>query len=388
MELPAHLRRWDPDAVVAVASALAVVAIVAALLLDTAGARAGTSRGEPIARLVHVDGAVRCRAVGTLVWEGAEAEQPLVAGDAVFAQPGAAATIAFRAGAVVELDERSLVVVEPPEAQGDRVQVVAGAVVASAGATALAIQSGSERALVAPGGAVAVGGGAPLEVLEGRARVGVEDRGTTHRVPLLSPERGFRLYVHGYPSPVVLRWDGGAAPSFRLEVSRERSFATRVASAPGSAALFEVAIDQPGPWYWRIADRDGRSVSEVRKFIAVTDRPPQPFTPASGEIVLAPPGVQIPFWWTAVAGAARYRVEVAADAGFQRIDLSEPASGPGLWANLDLPEGVYHWRVRAERSRGQLSPPSQALAFRLIHRPVLDAPQLFDVAIERGDHAR
>jgi hypothetical protein len=373
---------------VAVASALGVVAIVAALLLDTAGAWVGTSRGEPIARLAHFDCAVRCRAAGTLVWERAEAEQPLVAGDAVFVQPGGAATIAFSGGAVVELDERSLVVVEPPEPQGDRVQVVSGAVVASAGSTALAIQSGSERALVAPGGAVAVGGGAPLEVLEGRARVGAEDRGTSPRIPLLSPERGFRVYVGGYPSPVVLRWDGAAAARFKLEVSRERSFATCAASAPGSAALFELAVDGPGPWYWRIADGDGRAVSEVRKFIAVTDLPPHPFAPASGEIVLATPGVQVPFWWTAAVGAARYRVEVAADAAFQRIDLSEPASGPGVWAALELPEGVYHWRVRAERSKGQLSPPSQPLSFRLIHRQVLDAPQLFDAAIERGDHAR
>jgi hypothetical protein len=90
-----------------------------------------------------------------------------------------------------------------------------------------------------------------------------------------------------------------------------------------------------------------------------------------------------------VAGAARYRVEVAADAAFRQIALSEPANGPGLWVALDLTEGIYYWRVRAERpsESEHLSPPSAGVAFRLIRRPVLDAPQLFDAAIEEG-HAR
>jgi hypothetical protein len=124
--------------------------------------------------------------------------------------------------------------------------------------------------------------------------------------------------------------------------------------------------------------------------MAVHDRPPRPFSPAHGEIVLASNGVHVPFWWTAVAGASAYRVDVASDSAFRRIELSEPASGPGLWAALDLPEGVYFWRVRAARTSDaeRLSPPSATVAFRLIHRPVLDAPQLFDAAIELEGHAR
>jgi hypothetical protein len=383
-------RRWDADQVVAACSALGLVAVFAALLFDFRPTPPRNEAAGQIARLAQLDGGVRVREAGTLVWEPAGPGEPLAAGDAVFVQPGGAATVSFRAGASVELEERSLIIVEPPDAEADAVQVLAGAVVAAAGSARLAVRSGDERALVAPGGAVAVEAGAGVELLEGRVQVAGEERGGAPRVTLVTPPRSQRVYVSAFPEPVALRWDGEAARDCTLEVSRERSFASRVATGPGAAGFFEVAVEGSGAWYWRLVDRSGVPASEVRKFMAVHDRPPRPFSPAQGEIVLAPSGVQVPFWWTAVAGAATYRVDVASDSAFRRIELSEPASGPGLWAPLDLPEGVYFWRVRAARASGaeRLSPPSATVAFRLIHRPVLDAPQLFDADIEQAGHAR
>lgn len=381
-------RRWDADQVVAACSAVGLAAVLAALLLDFRQAPL-RQEGPRIAQLAQLDGGVRVRAAGTLVWEPAAPDQPLAAGDAVFVQPGGAATVSFRAGAVVELEERTLILVEPPDAEADGVEVVAGAVVAAAGSGRLAVRSGAEEAMVDPGGAVAVAGGA-VELLQGRAKVAGEERGAVPRVTLVTPARSHRAYVTRFPEPVALRWDGEAARDCTLEVSRERSFASRVATGPGSAGFFEVPVDGPGAWYWRLVDRDGAAASEIRKFMAVHDRPPRPFSPAHGEIVLAANGVHVPFWWTAVAGASAYRVDVASDSAFRRIELSEPASGPGLWAALDLPEGVYFWRVRAARASdaARLSPPSATVAFRLIHRPVLEAPQLFDAAIELEGHAR
>jgi hypothetical protein len=383
-------RRWDVDQLVAAVSALGFAAVVAALLVDLRRAPVRGAVNDEIARLAQVDGGVRVRFDGTLVWEPAASGQPLSAGDSVFVQPGGSATVAFRAGAVVDLEERSLIVVEPPEAEADRVQVLSGAVIAAAGSARLEVRSGTERASVAPGGAVAVEAGVGVELLEGRARIGAEERGASQSIALITPARGHRVYVARFPEPISLRWDGEAARALILEVSRERSFATRVATGPGMAGFFEISLDAPGPWYWRLVDRRGAAASEVRKIMAVADRPPRPFSPAPGEIVLAPTGVHVPFWWTAVGGAAGYRVDVASDAAFQQITLSESASGPGLWAGLELPEGIYFWRVRAERARGaeRLSPPSETIAFRLIHRPVLDAPQLFDASIEEAGRAR
>jgi hypothetical protein len=387
----AQRRRWDLDQVVAAGSALGLLAVGGALLLlDLRPAPVRAAAGPEIARLSHVDGGVRVRSAGTLVWERTAVDEPLGAGDAIFVQPGGAASVVFRAGAVVELEERSLIIIEQPDSGADRLNVLEGSVVAAAGSARLSVQSGGERALVAPGGAVSVEAGEGMSLLEGRAIVGSEEVGASPTVALVSPPRGHRLYVSSFPAAVALRWDGDAARSQTLEVSRERSFATRVASGPGAAGFFVAQVDAAGPWYWRTVGPDGAASSEVRKFVVILDRPPRPFAPAPGEIVLAPQGVQVPFWWTAVAGAAGYRVDVAADAAFQRIELSEPVNGPGLWAQLDLPEGVYFWRVRAERARDaeHVAPASTTVAFRLIHRPILDAPQLFDASMEEAGSAR
>jgi len=86
-------------------------------------------------------------------------------------------------------------------------------------------------------------------------------------------------------------------------------------------------------------------------------------------------------------GFARYRVEIATDSAFARVAFAADAEGPGLWAAPRLPEGVYYWRVRAsEADRGE-APFSAPSPFRLIHRPLPEAPQLFDPSIEvdRGD---
>jgi hypothetical protein len=381
--------RWDADQVVALASAVGLVAVAAALIFDGPG-RLHAGGADAIARLEELDGSVRSRGAGSLVWEPAEPGQGLAAGDVVFAQPGASAAIVFGGGARVELEERSLVVVEPPDAEGQRVRVLAGSVVAAAGRLPLAVGTERDQAVVQPGGAVEVEARTGVQLLEGTARVGGEERRAEPRVALVTPARGHRVYSLAFPVAIALRWDGEAARTGRVEVSRERSFATTVATAPGAGGFLEVAVDAPGPWYWRVSDGRGTALSEVRKVVAVLDRPPRPFAPAPGEIVLAPLGVEVPFWWTAVAGAARYRVEVASDAAFRQVAISAAASGPGLWASLDLPEGIYYWRVRAERpSDGEhASPPSATVAFRLIRRPVLDAPQLFDAAIEGAGHAR
>lgn len=383
-------RRIDLDRWVAAGSAVGLLAVAAVLAGDLLAAPVRRPPADPIAHLMQCDGGARVRAAGTLVWEAAGVGEPLAAGDSVFVQPGGSATLRFRAGAVVDLDERTLVVVEPPDAEADRVQVLSGVVVAEAGSADLTVQTGPRRARVSPGGALTAGAEGSVELIEGRATVDGVERGAAPRVALVAPPRGHRVYVQEFPHPVALRWDGEAARAFTLEVSRERSFARCVATAPGAAGFLEVSVDRPGPWYWRVVDEDGAPASEVRKLTAVADRPPRPFSPAPGEIVLAPQGVQVPFWWTAVAGAAAYRVEVAADAAFQRVALSAGASGPGLWARLELPEGVYFWRVRAERPRQpeHRSPPSAPVSFRLIRRPVLDAPELFDATIEGAAHAR
>ena len=384
----------EMDRPVAAACGLGLAAVALLLALEYRGG-GGTSPAEPaVARLAQAQGGVLLRPAGTLAWETARSGDGLHAHDSIYVPPDAAASVEFAAGPTLEVEERSLVVIEPaePERPGAGLALVKGALAGTAGSASLAVRAGSgEVLLLDPGSAarLAAGpGGSRLDVLEGRAHLGQAALSAAPGVRLERPARNQRIWASIFPVPVALSWDGTAAAGLLAEAARDAGFTRRVASGPAGTGQLEVELPEAGPWFWRVADAAGRPRSETRRLVVIVDRPPTPFSPMAGEIVLAPPGVQVPFWWTAVDGASRYRVEIAAEPSFRNLALSAAATGPGLWAALDLPEGVYYWRVRVDQAERGSSPPSAPSPFRLIRRPVPDAPRLFDPTIEVEHGAR
>jgi hypothetical protein len=90
---------------------------------------------------------------------------------------------------------------------------------------------------------------------------------------------------------------------------------------------------------------------------AATLATPSPLSPAAGATSQALPA----FAWSAVAGAARYEFQFAADAGF-----NSPVFGRGedqfftrntrATLKKTAPNGTYYWRVRAVSADGSVSP--------------------------------
>ncbi|MDP9491981.1 MAG: hypothetical protein M3P42_07255 [Actinomycetota bacterium] len=90
---------------------------------------------------------------------------------------------------------------------------------------------------------------------------------------------------------------------------------------------------------------------------AATLAAPTPLSPAAGASLQALPS----FAWSAVAGAARYEFQFAADAGF-----NSPVFGRGedqfftrntrATLKKTAPNGTYYWRVRAVSADGSVSP--------------------------------
>jgi hypothetical protein len=90
---------------------------------------------------------------------------------------------------------------------------------------------------------------------------------------------------------------------------------------------------------------------------AATLASPTPLAPAAGASAQALPA----FAWSAVAGAARYEFQIAADAGF-----NAPVLGRGedqfftrntrATLKKTIPNGNYYWRVRAVAANGSVSP--------------------------------
>jgi len=377
------------DALVTLASAGGLVLVVWLLLCAPPLAPLGGDGARRVATLAFKTGQVLGRAPGALVWRTVSVGDALGEREAVFVPPGAVARLTLQGGAALDVEENSLVVLEPVEAAGgaDRVALLRGSVSGSSGKAALGVRSPGGVAIFEPGArgrlAAAEKGRPVVKVYSGRASLdGEASLPSPSSVRLEFPPSGQRFWHAELPAPVPLRWDGAAAAGLRLEVSRDRSFAALVASSPGEPGT---ALFQPpaaGTFYWRIGDGAGGSRSEERLLLILENRPPTPHSPMAGEIVLAPVGRETPFWWTAVEGAERYRLEIATDPSFEKPVFAAEAEGPGLWAEPRLAEGVYWWRVRVADPDRPDSPPSAAVPFRVIHAPVPDAPQLFDPTIE------
>lgn len=378
----------DRDRSLTVACGLGLAVVTLALVLDYRSDSPQAGEAPALARLARAQGRVMRRPAGTLAWEPASAGEGLHAHDSVYVPPEASASVEFAAGSTLEVEERSLVVIEAPEPArpGTRLALLKGALSGAAGAAPIAVRAaGGKVAVLDPGAAARLEtgpGGPHLDVLAGSARLGDTAITAAPRVRLDSPARNQRIWAARFPAPVALAWDGPAAAGLRVEAARDTGFETLLASAPAEPGRLDLQVPESGPWFWRLAGADGRTRSETRRLVVVEDRPPTPFSPMPGEIVLAPQGVQVPFWWTAVDGAARYRIEIAAEPSFRNLAFSAAASGPGLWAALDLPEGVYYWRVRVDQPERGESPFSAHSAFRLIRRPLPDAPRLFDPTLE------
>ncbi len=380
------------DRSLAIACGLGLALVTLLLVLDYRSDPSPRGDAPALARLARAQGRVMRRPAGTLAWEPAGAGEGLHAGDSVYVPPEASASVEFAAGSTLEVEERSLVVIEPPEPArpGTRLALLKGALSGSAGAAPIAVRAGGGTVAVLDPGAAArleTGPAGPrLDVLAGRARLGDTAMAAGPRVRLDSPARNQRIWAARFPAAVVLAWDGSAASGLKVEAARDTAFEPLLASAPAEPGQLDLRIPESGPWFWRVADAGGKPRSETRRLLVVEDRPPTPFSPMAGEIVLAPQGVQVPFWWTAVDGAARYRIEIAAEPSFGALAFSAAASGPGIWAALDLPEGVYYWRVRVDQPERGESPFSSHSTFRLIRRPLPDAPRLFDptLEVERG----
>jgi len=377
------------DALLALASACGL-ALVAWLLISApplAPLAGGADRR--VAILAFKTGQVLSRAPGTLVWRAVRMGDALREREAVFVPPGAMARLALREGASLDIEENSLVVLEPVEAAGeaDGVALLRGSVSGSGGKAPLGVRSPGGVAIFEPGTrgrlATAETGRPVVEIYSGRASVdGQTSLPSPSSVRLESPPSGQRFWTTGRMAPIPLLWDGAAAAGLRLEVARDRSFAGVVTSLPAErgAALFQPPA--PGTFYWRIGDGAGGSRSEERLLLVLENRPPTPLSPLAGEIVLAPAGHETPFLWTAVEGATRYRLEIASDAGFEKPAFAADAEGPGLWTDPRLAEGVYWWRVRVADEDRPDSRPSLPVPFRIVQAPVPDAPQLFDPTIE------
>jgi hypothetical protein len=359
-----------------------------------------TEAATVVGRISFSSADLRRRPADRLGWSDLPAGGEVRELDALFVPPGAEAKVTFLDGTVLELDERSLVVLDAPHLGHRNVSIRQGSVEGTAGAAGLLLNTPQGTAQLSPES------GAVLEVQEdlvamavtkGEARVGETRFGTGQRgglspkgvaampkwtVELLEPSRNHRRLFHGEPPRVTLGWAGGAAG--RVQLARDRGFAFVLEEHDAAQLTFTARAAEAGVFWWRVVDEAGRPLSESRRFTVLEDVPPSLLSPTEGEVVLTDDKHLGVFSWSQVRGGSHYRFEVSASTHFATVAFSAAVEGLQLRTPLGLDEGRWYWRVRTQdpASSGVEARASPARGFRLIHKPLPEAPVLLNPEIE------
>lgn len=386
--------------IAAVAMGCTVVASVLLVWTPRSAESSGVESAPVVGKVSFSSADLRRRPVHRLGWSDLSGGGEVRELDALFVPPGVEAKVVFLDGTVLELDERSLVVVDLPHAGRRNVSVRQGSVEGSAGASGLSLTTLHGTAQLSPqseahvevdGDAVALAvtrGDATLgeQKFENGERAGVSSKGTVVQprwaVQLNEPARNNRQLFRGEPPRVVFRWEGQRSPGARVQLARDRGFAFVVEEHDASEATFTSRHAEAGVFWWRVVDDAARPISESRRFTVLEDMPPALLTPREAEVVLTDEKSLAVFSWAQVRGVSRYRLELSAASDFSAVPFQTVVDGVQLRTALALTEGRWFWRVRAV-DEGRLEPaPSAPRVLRLIHKPLPDAPVLLNPEIE------
>lgn len=165
--------------------------------------------------------------------------------------------------------------------------------------------------------------------------------------PLItSPTLGERLYRND----VALEW--AAAPDahgYLLQIAPTPEFDNGVLERRLPATLRHAETLPDGEWHWRLASLDEAGRTHLWSAHRAFRVQPLPGAPAGGEA--RADGGRAQFSWSAAMGAARYAIEVGANA-----DLKDPvvARETDKTATSEaLKPGKYYWRARGLEADGQ-----------------------------------
>lgn len=399
MTTVAETRSYRDVVVAGVGALIAVVSLTAALKPTAARVRTTNTVAGHIQLAV---GALQVRPAETLGWVTATRGDDVHESDAVYVPPGSEARVEFLDGTVLELDERSLVVIEPQRGQGRSVTLRQGSVAGVAGQVPLTLATKDGTATLPPAASARVDvskGQLDVNVTKGTAQVSARgkttglDAGSRARVmdemvlmpswpvTLLAPEAQHRQLFHGAPPTMTLSWSE-APKGARLQIARDRLFAFLSSDLLVDGSQKELSAPSGGVTWWRIVDAAGVPLSEARRFSLVEDLSPANRMPRPGEVVLAPPGTRLEYAWTPLPGVGRYLLEVSASQSFEPLAVSETVSGTQVKLVSSLAEGSWFWRVRAADDALGEALPSEASRFRIIHKAIPEAPELLNPEIE------
>ena len=287
-----------------------------------------------MATLVGIERSVKSRRASDLAWEDARQQMPLYENDAVRTFDRSAATIAFGPDDLLEVDQNALVIIKPRPGDAGEPEISLALLSADfldslaskpAHVQAKAIQAAAAKRLITLRPIRGEGGSGEktrialrtlpdqstsVAALSGSLRI----RGPRGGEVVLKEKMVTRItdagilaprLLPGSPNPIFpedgatyafarrtprveLKWGPAErARAYRLVVATEPSFKRVFADEKVGGTSFQVRVQQPGTYYWRVRaqDADGFAgpYSAVRSVKAVFDESPPPLS------ILSPP---------------------------------------------------------------------------------------------------
>lgn len=366
-----------------------------------------------VAILVQRNADVRRRRWGSLVWNAIGRDARLFERDAVYAADDATATIRFADGALLEIGEKSLVVVHRPQRETGGALVVdvrGGDVRGVAGRGAMELRAGASRLALSPQAAAHLRrdrGATEVEVVTGRgelrtatgravlpprSRSAIADgaggmplvRGLD--VALLAPVASHTLFTADEVAVQEFVWQApGGARQLLFELSRNAQFSDVVVRRGTSGGSLRLGNLSPGVYYWRLRWADGGDGGSERRVLIVRRvLPPVPYLPhRDADVVLGERGIK--FAWAAAEERGEHEIELARGERFEKPLVQRRVPVAQLQLTERLPEGRYCYRVRFRPTGAIASAWSAPSCFFALDQPRLDGPELYEPRIERID---
>ncbi|MEK7357976.1 MAG: hypothetical protein AAB250_16115, partial [Bdellovibrionota bacterium] len=371
--------------------------------LDESSSRSNQSASstKSIGTLVEKKNGVHRRGSNTLIWDDSHISDTLYEYDSVLTLTGSSARLKLKGETNLDLDQDSLVVLEPSGETSDgrlKIRFARGSMRTKNTAEGLSVANGvvqistdpgtalrlsgladgrlhvevelGSAKLQSPNGAESISGGEHLLLREGV----IEERSVPNAALKFAPNTAARVYVSSFPAEFAVSWEGNAS---RLKIlDSNRTLASVVTR--GNEAKLKLAEGTSRLWL----EHDGK-VSEPIEVDVRGNPTLRQFSPLARDRFTV--GQDVVFAWEPAAFVAKYRLELSKresfDELFRAMDVTEPR------ANLQFSEvGSYFWRVKAVDETGLVSPASKISNFSLVpvrlEAPTLNAPEIREPAEE------
>lgn len=276
--------------------------------------------------------------------------------------------------------------VRPRSGPGGRFEIDTPSAVAAVRGTEFRVSAQPGAALTEVlGGLVNFGNKAgQLDVPAGFGTLAHADHRPAELTALLPPPdiAGVPALVERLPLDVPIPAVDGAV-AYRTQLATDLDFAAMLSAETSTAPRVRAGDVPDGRYHYRVraidpAGMEGRS-AEGELTVHARPEPPVLLSPPDGEtLVEARPELL----WTARAGQAGYRLQLARDREFNALVADIAALEEPHWqAAQDLPVGEYWWRVSTHTEREGAGPQGDPARF----MRVLPGPDLAPPLVKDGD---